>query len=250
MMSIRRILPLPMPKPDTSSPPEPQAAADARTKEAGRIVRVWDAPIRLFHWLAVALVAAAYATWRLDWMDWHATIGEALLALLFFRLLWGFFGSETARFSSFLAAPGRALRHLAQALRREPDRQIGHNPAGGWMVLLMLALMLGETLTGLFINNDVADHGPLTDVTPAPIADAISTLHALLWDALLAAIALHVFAILAYAVAKGQNLVLPMITGNKVLPESMPRPRLAGLLRAALLLACGGLAAALLINFL
>jgi cytochrome b len=240
-----------MPSPENSSPlSEPQDAANAKTHGTGRIVRVWDAPIRLFHWLAVVLVAAAYATWRLDWMDWHATVGEALLALLFFRLLWGFFGSETARFSSFLATPGRALRHLARALRREPDRQIGHNPAGGWMVLLMLALMLGETLTGLFINNDIADQGPLTDITPAPVADAISALHALLWDALLAAIVLHVLAILVYALAKGQNLVLPMITGNKVLPESMPQPRLAGLLRAALILACSGLAAALLVGFL
>ncbi len=240
-----------MPSPDSSSPlSKPQDAADAKTRNAGRVVRVWDAPTRLFHWLAVVLVAAAYTTWRLDWMDWHATAGEALLALLFFRLLWGLFGSETARFSSFLATPGRALRHLTRALRREPDRQIGHNPAGGWMVLVMLALMLGETLTGLFINNDVADQGPLTDITPAPIADAITALHALLWDALLAAIALHVLAIIAYALAKGQNLVLPMITGNKVLPENTPQPRLTGPLRAALILACGSLLAALLVNFL
>jgi Prokaryotic cytochrome b561 len=70
----------------------------AAANGAERPVLVWDLPIRLFHWLAVVLVAAAYLTWQLNWMDWHAWVGDALLALLLFRLLWGFFGSETARF--------------------------------------------------------------------------------------------------------------------------------------------------------
>ena len=125
------------------------------------------APTRLFHWLVVALVAAAYATSKLNWMDWHARAGEALLALVLFRLLWGFFGSETARFSSFLAPPRVAAAASAHVFRREPDHQVGHNPAGGWMVLLLLALLLGETLSGLYVANDVADEGPLTEWVPA-----------------------------------------------------------------------------------
>ena len=114
-----------------------------------RKVLVWDAPTRLFHWLTVVLVIAAYTTWRMNLMDWHAWTGDTLLALLLFRLLWGFFGSETARFSAFLASPRTAALQLADGLRREPDRQVGHNPAGGWMVLLLLAFLLAETLTGL-----------------------------------------------------------------------------------------------------
>ncbi len=120
-----------------------------RGNSAGEVDRVmqkivvWDVPTRLFHWLTVILVAAAYATWRVNWMDWHAYAGYALLALVVFRLLWGFFGSETARFARFLAAPRRAAGHLAQLLQREPDRQVGHNPAGGWMVLLLLAAFVG-----------------------------------------------------------------------------------------------------------
>jgi cytochrome b len=125
-----------------------------------RKVLVWDAPTRLFHWLVVALVVVAYATWRLNWLDWHASIGDVLLTLVLFRLLWGFFGSETTRFSRFLASPRAAARHLARVLRREPDHQVGHNPAGGWMALLLLALLLGETLSGLYVANDVADDGP------------------------------------------------------------------------------------------
>ena len=86
-------------------------ARPAESTDDARVVRVWDAPTRLFHWLATLLVAAAYVTWRLNWMDWHAWTGDALLGLLVFRLLWGFFGSATARFSGFLVAP-RAARFI------------------------------------------------------------------------------------------------------------------------------------------
>jgi cytochrome b len=221
-----------------------------RTSNAVRAVRVWDLPTRLFHWLAVALVAAAYATWRLDWMAWHLWIGEGLLALVLFRVLWGLFGSETARFSSFVASPVEAARHLESLPRREPDRQVGHNPLGGWMVLLMLLLMLLETLTGLYVSNDIADEGPLTEITPAPIANAIQAAHAVIWDVLLAAIALHVAAITAYAIIKGQNLVAPMITGSKRLPVDVSAPWLAGSARAIVLLAASLALAALLENWI
>ena len=211
---------------------------------------VWDAPTRLFHWLTVILVAAAYATWRLNWMDWHTNAGYALLALVVFRLLWGFFGSETARFSLFLATPRRVARYLVQLLRREPDRQVGHNPAGGWMVMLLLALLLAETLTGIYTNNDVADVGPFTELTPAPVANFITTLHDVFWQTLLVAVTLHVLAVVLYWAVKRQNLLLPMITGRKVLPLGVRRPAEAGALRALLFLGCGTLAAAALANFL
>lgn len=210
-------------------------------------VRVWDGPTRLFHWAIVLLIAAAYVCWRLDWIDWHQRVGEAVLALVCFRLLWGWFGSETSRFSHFCASPAVALRHLRELLHREPDRQVGHNPAGGWMVLLLLALLLGETLTGVFVAYDVADEGPLTEHTPAVLANAISALHSLLWDALLAAVALHLLAVLTYAVAKGQNLAGPMITGFKRLPAGTPAPRVAAPWRAWMLAGCGALTAAFIV---
>jgi cytochrome b len=216
---------------------------------APRIVLVWDIPIRVFHWLIVALVAAAYATWRLNWMVLHGWVGDAVLALLLFRLMWGFFGGETARFSRFLTSPGTAVQHLKTAFRREPDRQVGHNPAGGWMVLLLLALLLAETLTGLYVANDIADEGPLTEVVPAWVANAIAASHAILWDALLAAIVLHVLAIAGFAAIKGQNLLRPMITGTKILPASVPAPRAGSAARAGLLLLGCAVATALLVNF-
>jgi cytochrome b len=221
-----------------------------RISRPERLVFVWDAPTRLFHWLVVVLVVAAYATSRLNWMDWHAWVGEALLALLLFRVLWGIIGSETARFSRFVVSPQSALRYLVQTLRHEPAPQVGHNPAGGWMVLFLLTLLLGETLTGLYVANDVADVGPFTELTPAPIANAITSLHLILWDTLLAAVLLHVAAIVAYAVAARQDLVSPMITGWKTLPASVPSPRMGGHARAVLLLACSVLAATALATFL
>jgi cytochrome b len=213
-------------------------------------VRVWDGPTRLFHWAIVILVVAAYATWQLNWMDWHTRCGYAVLALALFRVLWGFFGSETARFARFLAAPRAAARHLLHAFHREPDRQVGHNAAGGWMVLLFVLLLLGEALSGLYVANDVADEGPLTELTPAPVANAITALHSILWNALLAAVALHLLAILIYAAAKGQNLLRPMITGCKLLPADVRPPRMANSVRAAILLGCSALATALLARFL
>jgi cytochrome b len=211
-------------------------------------VRVWDLPTRLFHWLIVALVAAAYATLRLNWMQWHGWAGEALLAALIFRLLWGFFGSDTARFSHFLGSPRAATRYLKRSLVREPDLQIGHNPAGGWMILLLLVLLLAETLTGIYVANDVADVGPLTEITPAQVANAITTAHGVLWNILLAAIALHILAIAGYAWAKGQNLLLPMISGTKRLPLDMPAPRLAGPMRAIVLAALSAAATVALVR--
>jgi cytochrome b len=213
-------------------------------------VLVWDAATRLFHWLTVALVIACYISWRMNWMDWHSWTGDALLALVLFRLLWAFFGSETARFSAFLASPRAAALYFADLVRREPDRQIGHNPVGGWMVLLLLALLLAEALTGLYVANDVADEGPLTEIVPSVVANLITDLHSYFWDALLAATVLHVLAILLYAAIIRHDLVTPMITGRKRLPPDRRPPKMASAARAAFLLGCSALAAAALATYL
>lgn len=215
-----------------------------------RPVLVWDAPVRVFHWLAALLVAAEYVTLKLNWIDWHVRAGEVLLALVMARLLWGCFGSETARFRSFAASPAAALRHLRHLFRREPDVQVGHNAAGGWMVVLLLALLLAETLSGLYVNNEIADQGPLSAVVPAWLANAIAALHGLVWYVLLAAVALHVFAIALYAAAKRHNLLRPMLTGYKLLPSSIDAPRQMPALLALLALGIGAAVAAMLAAWL
>ncbi|MGH7060087.1 MAG: cytochrome b/b6 domain-containing protein [Stellaceae bacterium] len=209
-----------------------------------RPVPVWDLPTRLFHWSVVVLVAAAYATWRVNWMVWHAWLGDALLALVLWRLIWGLCGSDSARFSRFLATPAAAARHLAHLFRREPDRHPGHNPAGGWMVVLPLTLLLTQTLSGIYVDNDVADVGPMTQMMPARFDFAVTRVHALAWDALLAAIAAHLLAIVFYAAVKRHNLLPPMITGRKSLPDDIPIPRRAGTSRALLAFAAAAGAAA------
>lgn len=211
---------------------------------------VWDVPTRLFHWATVTLVVAAYMTWKLNWMDWHARAGYLLLTAVLFRILWGLFGSQTARFSDFLVSSRAAALHLAQALRREPDRQAGHNPAGGWMVVVLLLLLLGETLTGVYVANDVANEGTLTEMTPAFVANAITSLHGILWDALVMAVALHLLAIIVYMAVKGQQLLIPMLTGYKTLPTAVPRPRIAGTARALILLGCSVAAVAVVAHVL
>ncbi|MGH8779717.1 cytochrome b/b6 domain-containing protein [Paraburkholderia sp.] len=219
-------------------------------QDSDRSVQVWDLPIRLFHWLTVLLVAGAYVTERFNWIDWHVRIGETLFALVLFRLLWGCFGSETARFRSFVASPAAAWGHLRHVFRREADLQVGHNPAGGWMVVLLLALLFVETLSGIYVYNEVADEGPLSARVPAAVANAISTLHALGWYVLIGAVVLHVAAIGLYAVAKGNNLLRPMLTGRKPLPASSRAPRRAPVWLALLALCAGAIAVILLATYL
>ncbi len=217
---------------------------------ASHRVLVWELPVRLFHWSIFVLVAAAYVSWRLNWMDWHVWIGYAALTAVLFRILWGFFGGDCARFAHFLAGPRAAAAHLRHALQREPDRQIGHNAAGGWMVVLLLALLLTETISGLLINNDVADEGPLTELMPAPVANALTATHSIGWDLLAAAVCVHIAAILLYAGVKRQDLVSPMFTGRKALPSEVAAPRRGGALRAIVLLAISALAVAGLAHYL
>jgi cytochrome b len=224
--------------------------ADASAGTGLRRVVVWDLATRLFHWSMALLVAATYVTWRLNWMNWHAWTGDAVLALLFFRILWGFVGSDTARFSQFVAAPRAAVRYLARILEPAPDQQAGHNAAGGWMVLLMLFLLLGQAITGIFVNNEVAVDGPLGDLVSARLANLMTDLHALFWKALLTAVGLHVSVIVFYLRVKRQNLVRPMFTGQKMLPAEVPAPRILRAGRALLALAAGTGAAVIVARFL
>jgi cytochrome b len=202
-----------------------------------RPMKVWDLPVRLFHWAIVLLILAAWVTQYANRMDLHMWIGEWILALLLFRVVWGFIGSDTARFTRFLRSPVAAVRHLAHLRRREPDREIGHNAAGGWMVLVMLVLIGVQTGTGLFSNDDGDTEGPLMHLVSKEQSDWLSHIHHLNFIAIEVAIALHVLAIIAYAVLKRQNLVRPMVTGTKLMPVGAAAPRLVRPVWAAVTLA-------------
>jgi cytochrome b len=202
-----------------------------------RRIKVWDLPVRLFHWVLVALILAAWVTQYVNRMDIHMWIGEWILTLLLFRIVWGFVGSDTARFTWFLGSPAAALRHLAHLGRREPDREVGHNAAGGWMVLVMLALIGVQAGTGLFSNDDGDTEGPLMHLVDKDRSDWLSHIHYLNFKAIEAVIVLHVLAIAVYAVLKRHNLVRPMVTGTKLMPEDVAAPRIMNPAWALLVLA-------------
>lgn len=191
-------------------------------------MRVWDAPTRLFHWLIVLLIPACYVCAKAGWMDLHLQLGYAVLALFLFRVVWGFIGSDTARFSRFLVSPLAGLRHLVTLRGREPDTQVGHNAAGGWMVLLMLLLLGIEVGSGLGANDGLGVvEGPLARHLGERTSDLLTVVHSVNMNLILAAVALHILAIVLYAALKGQNLVRPMITGKKRLPAATRAPRMA-----------------------
>ena len=197
-------------------------------------MKVWDAPTRLFHWGVVVLIAVSFASAKAGWMHVHLISGFTMLGALVFRFIWGFAGSETARFSRFLKSPIAGLTHLSRLFRREEDREIGHNAAGGWMVLLMLLLLAGQVGTGLCANTDedyMVD-GPLAKYVGKAWSDRLSEVHSINFWVILGVIVLHLLAVAAYAVFKGQNLVRPMISGKKRLPGAMRAPRMASPLRA------------------
>jgi len=214
-----------------------------------RLVKVWDAPTRLFHWVVAVLVGFSWFSMHESWMQLHFLSGYTILTLLLFRLVWGFVGSDTARFARFLKSPVAALRHLRRIGRREPDREIGHNAAGGWMVLVLLALLLVQTLTGLCANDDIMNEGPLAHVVGKSWSNRLSNIHSINFTLIEIAIALHVLAVLAYAVLKRQDLVRPMVTGRKRLPAGMRGPWIASPWLAIPLLALAAGVVALLVNY-
>ena len=199
-------------------------------------IRVWDAPTRLFHWAIVLLIAVSYFSIRFDNVGLHLASGYALLALLLFRLAWGFVGSETSRFGQFVRSPVAAFRHLVQFPRREEDNEVGHNAAGGWMVLILLGDIALQVVLGMFSNDDVLTTGPLAHFVSKATSDRLTGLHAANFTVLLCLMALHVLVVAAYAVVKRQNLLRPMITGRKRLPGATRQPRMASPLLALLLL--------------
>lgn len=206
-------------------------------------IRVWDAPTRLFHWAIVLLVATSWVTQEFDWMRWHFLSGYTLLTALLFRLAWGLVGSETARFRHFLRSPLAALRHLRELPRHRSDSIIGHNAAGGWMVIVLLLLLSVQVGTGLCANDEISAQGPLANLVGDQWSDNLTHIHAVNFKLIEAAIVLHLLAILAYRLL-GHDLLRPMITGWKRLPSAAASPRMASPLLALAILVIAALAVA------
>lgn len=178
-------------------------------------IRVWDIPTRLFHWVLVGLVVAMVFTGWTGKLDLHMTLGQALLSLVLFRLIWGFTGNRYARFSDFVAGPLAGLRYVGTLFGRPGPKYTGHNPVGGWAVMAMLALLLLQAGTGLFTSDDIVTDGPLYSKVSGSTSALLSTIHRTAIWALLAVIAVHLLSTVFYLTVKRENLVTPMITGRK-----------------------------------
>ncbi|WPL18106.1 putative Ni/Fe-hydrogenase 1 B-type cytochrome subunit [Thiorhodovibrio winogradskyi] len=175
-------------------------------------LRVWDGPTRVFHWMLALLVLGAFLTglWGGNWMLLHERAGLTILGLLGFRLVWGFVGSSYARFAEFAPTPGRLLAYV-----RGHWHGLGHNPLGALSVFALLGILVFQTLTGLFSNDDIAFEGPLFSLVSKGLSDSLSSLHrgAIWWIGGL--IMLHIAAALFYTLARRQNIIRPMLTGVK-----------------------------------
>ena len=205
-------------------------------------VRIWDLPTRLFHWLLTACVIGLVITGNVggNAMVWHFRWGYAVLALLLFRLVWGFVGGHWSRWGQLALAPA----HVRAYLRGSSSGQAwaGHNPIGSWSVLLMLLWLLLQVSTGLVSDDEIANAGPLTALVSGATVSAATAWHKGLGKGILIALVfMHVSAIAWYRVRKAQALVPAMLHGDKTLPELTTASRdgaLSRLLAALVLLAC------------
>ncbi len=199
-------------------------------------MRVWDAPTRLLHWAIVLLLVASTLSAFQGRTQLHFLSGYAILALLLFRLAWGFIGSETSRFGQYLRTPLAGLRAAPNG-RREPDNELGHTASGGWTVLLLLAALAFGTLTGLFCSAGALSQGPLAHLVSEAAAGQVSALHLLGFYAVLGLTAFHLLSVAAYAGLKREQLLRPMITGRKRRPGNFRQPRMASPVLALMLVA-------------
>lgn len=203
-------------------------------------VRVWDLPTRVFHWALALLVVAQFVTASLggNAMTWHMRFGYGILALLLFRVIWGFVGGRWSRFASFVYSPGSIFAHLRG--RTHPDHLIGHSPLGAGSVFAMLLLLAAQVGTGLFSDDEIFTSGPLTRFVSNDTVGSATAWHAG-WGKylLLALIALHILALLYYRFFKKDKLIGAMIGGDKRLERPAASSRDDAPTRLAALLVLG-----------
>ena len=179
---------------------------------------MWDLPVRLVHWLLAVLIAFSWWSVRNHHTDRHIWSGIAILTLLMFRLLWGFFGSSTARFAIFVRGPRGVVDYL-----RGRWIGIGHTPLGALSVVALLLAVLVQVSLGLISQDeDGLYFGPLAALVSSDTSDRARDIHELWFNVILVLVVLHVGAIMFYRL-RGKMLTKPMITGRAVLdPRAQP----------------------------
>jgi len=205
--------------------------------------RIWDPFVRLFHWALVLLIAFSWWSGEQHDMDRHRLSGYTILALVVFRVLWGFFGPRTARFSSFVRGPGAVMAYVRSMGSRIAHASNGHNPLGGWSVVAMLAVILAMVVAGLFsVDVDGLESGPLADYVSFEAGRSAAEIHETVFNVILALVAIHVAAVLFYLVWKRQNLIRAMVTGKRPLGAGEVPGEVAGDMRWSVVAAVACLA--------
>ncbi|WP_285413179.1 cytochrome b/b6 domain-containing protein [Variovorax sp. efr-133-TYG-130] len=182
----------------------------------GTATRVWDLPTRLFHWALAIAVIGLIGTGLNGIMEWHFRLGYAVLALLLFRLAWGFVGGRWSRFAAFVYGPGSVVAYLRG--KAHPDHLIGHNPLGALSVFAVLAILALQVATGLTADDEISASGPLTRFVSSETVSLATSWHKAWGKWIVIALAsLHVLAVLFHALVKRHRLVRPMVTGDKLI---------------------------------
>jgi len=184
-------------------------------------LQVWDLPTRIFHWCLVLAVGTGWATGGDDsqlWFAVHRAAGYTVLALLIFRLIWGIAGTRHARFSEFVR-PWSVVRHYTkQLMTLRPPHSVGHNPLGGWMIVLLLVILVATDTAGLFTavtRNGIETAGPLAHYISPELARALRQLHETFFNILLVLVCIHVAGVVTDILLTRDNLIAAMITGYK-----------------------------------
>lgn len=192
-----------------------------------RPLRVWDLPTRIFHWLLAFCVIALVITGLRGGsaMEWHLKLGYSVLTLLIFRIVWGFIGGHWSRFKQFFYSPITILRYLRG--QSKPEHEVGHNPLGSLSVWGLLFILGAQIATGLMSDDDIATQGPLVKFVSGAWSSLATSYHKN-WGKwiIMLLVFLHIAAILFYLFKKKENLIRPMLNGDKeslhtdVLPAS------------------------------
>ena len=179
--------------------------------------RIWDIPVRLFHWTLLVLVSVSLytgLTGGFDEMEYHMLSGYAILSLVLFRLVWCFIGTTYARFATFIKGPGTIVEHI-KSLPTQEGESAGHNPLGALGIIALLLSLLVQAGTGLFANDDIFTEGPLVHLVSYDTSRSLTAIHEWNYYVLATLIGLHLVAIAFYELYLRERLILPMITGYK-----------------------------------
>ncbi|MDO8860791.1 cytochrome b/b6 domain-containing protein [Haliea sp. E1-2-M8] len=171
---------------------------------------LWDWPTRLFHWALVVLLPLAWWTAEEGQMERHQWVGYTVIVLVVFRICWGFVGSPHSRFRDFLRGPGTVLGYVRGRVAPGP----GHNPLGGWSVIVLLTLLLVQAGSGLFNSDQILFDGPFYYAVSSDTRDFLGVVHEWAFDALLAMVVLHLLAIAWHQFRRREKLVQAMLKGT------------------------------------